>query len=144
MSNPTWGYHASEPAKIFDLEDGADLPEGWFDSPARVGAVPALSSVIHQLSRGNDKGKFVVKLGDKVVAGPYETEAEAKAFIGGADGTPTPVPEAWEAMNDDELLALAAELSGGLVTANGDPTPLERARSIIQATVDDRASKAAA
>lgn len=33
-----WGYHASKPAKIFELEEGASLPSGWFDSPARVEA----------------------------------------------------------------------------------------------------------
>lgn len=56
-----------------------------------------------------------------------------------ADGVPTPVPEAWDAMTDDELLALAAELSGGPVVASGDATPVERAKSIIRATVEDRA-----
>lgn len=145
MSYPTWGFHASEPNRIFDLEvEGGDLPEGWFDSPAKIGADPEPMHLIHQLSRGNDKGKFVVKLGDKVVAGPYETDAEAKAFLGGADGTPTPVPEAWEALTDDELIDLAAKLAGEPVNAGSEGSAADKARSIIQATVDDRASKAAA
>lgn len=31
---PTWGYPASGEAKIFNLVEGDDLPEGWADSPA--------------------------------------------------------------------------------------------------------------
>lgn len=37
---PTWGYKAGE-AKIFNLQEGEDLPAGWVDSPAKVGAVKA-------------------------------------------------------------------------------------------------------
>ncbi len=33
----TWGYHASEQPRIFDLSPGENLPEGWHDSPARIG-----------------------------------------------------------------------------------------------------------
>lgn len=28
-----WGYRANGAAKIFDLEDGETLPEGWSDTP---------------------------------------------------------------------------------------------------------------
>ena len=28
---PTWGYHATEPARIFDLAEGRRLPAGWHD-----------------------------------------------------------------------------------------------------------------
>ena len=31
---PTWGYHETEPARIFLLKDGEDLPAGWEDTPA--------------------------------------------------------------------------------------------------------------
>ena len=31
-----WGYHASEEARIFDLDDGKSLPAGWYDSPAAI------------------------------------------------------------------------------------------------------------
>lgn len=34
---PTWGYKAGE-AQIFQLREGEDLPAGWADSPAKVGA----------------------------------------------------------------------------------------------------------
>jgi len=33
MSIPTWGYKPDGSAQIFDLKEGADLPEGWFDRP---------------------------------------------------------------------------------------------------------------
>ena len=26
-----WGYHPTEDARIFELSEGADLPEGWAD-----------------------------------------------------------------------------------------------------------------
>ena len=29
-----WGYHATEDAKIFELEEGKKLPKGWYDTPA--------------------------------------------------------------------------------------------------------------
>ena len=29
----TWGYHATEDAKIFELEEGKKLPKGWYDTP---------------------------------------------------------------------------------------------------------------
>jgi hypothetical protein len=28
---PTWGYKSDGTAKIFDLEEGEDLPDGWSD-----------------------------------------------------------------------------------------------------------------
>lgn len=33
-TTPTWGYHRTEPARIFELKDGEKLPSGWEDSPA--------------------------------------------------------------------------------------------------------------
>jgi hypothetical protein len=30
---PTWGYKSDGTAKIFDLEEGENLPEGWSDRP---------------------------------------------------------------------------------------------------------------
>lgn len=45
--------------------------------------------------------------------GPFATEQEAEAAMVTPDGAPTSIPEAWEAMNDEELLALAAGPSGG-------------------------------
>jgi hypothetical protein len=30
---PTWGYKPDGTAKIFDLEEGETLPEGWSDRP---------------------------------------------------------------------------------------------------------------
>jgi hypothetical protein len=43
---------------------------------------------------------------------------------------------------DDELVKLAGELSGEPITELNGETPAQRAKSIIQAAVDDRASKA--
>lgn len=83
-------------------------------------------------------GKFYVRQGKVNLKGPFSTEEEAAMVT--PDGEPTPIPEAWEAMTDDELLNLAAVLSGGPVAASGDETPVTRAKSIIQASVDDRAS----
>lgn len=31
---PTWGYASGGDAKIFDLEPGEALPDGWADTPA--------------------------------------------------------------------------------------------------------------
>lgn len=87
-------------------------------------------------------------LGDAMPAKKPEIVAALEALVAGnepvsetPDGIPTPIPDAWEAMTDDELLALAAELSGGPVVDTDNGTPIERAKSIIQATVDDRASR---
>ena len=33
---PTWGYHATEPARIFDIPEGRALPAGWHDHPDKV------------------------------------------------------------------------------------------------------------
>jgi hypothetical protein len=30
---PTWGYKSDGTAKIFDLEEGENLPEGWANRP---------------------------------------------------------------------------------------------------------------
>lgn len=87
-------------------------------------------------------------LGDAMPAKKPEIVAALEALVAGnepvnetPDGIQTPIPDAWEAMTDDELLALAAELSGGPVVETDNGTPIERAKAIIQATVDDRASR---
>jgi len=87
-------------------------------------------------------GKWFVKHGRKNVKGPFETEAEAEAAMVTPDGIPTPIPEAWEAMTDEELVKLAGELAGEPVIELNGQTPADRAKSIIQATVADRASRA--
>lgn len=33
---PTWGYHRTEAAKVFDLAPGEELPSGWHDTPAKI------------------------------------------------------------------------------------------------------------
>ena len=37
---PTWGYHKTEPAQIFDLAPGEALPAGWADTPAAFAGIP--------------------------------------------------------------------------------------------------------
>ena len=37
---PTWGYHATEPARIFDIPEGRGLPAGWHDHPDKAKARP--------------------------------------------------------------------------------------------------------
>jgi hypothetical protein len=32
---PTWGYRSGE-QRIFELQEGQSLPEGWYDSPAKI------------------------------------------------------------------------------------------------------------
>ncbi|WIY54147.1 hypothetical protein O9Z70_06395 [Devosia sp. YIM 151766] len=123
------------------------------DKPADV-AAPELVGATDALALSN--GHFMTfraaakkVLGDALPAKKPEIVAALEALAGGGepvsetpDGIPTPIPDAWEAMTDDELLALAAELSGGPVVETDNGTPVERAKSIIQATVDDRASRA--
>lgn len=36
MTTPTWGYHPTKPAEIFELAKGERLPAGWYDSPAAI------------------------------------------------------------------------------------------------------------
>lgn len=88
-------------------------------------------------------------LGDALPATKPEIVAALEALTGGAgpisetpDGIPTPVPDAWEAMTDEELIDLAGKLAGEPINAGSEGSPADKARSIIQATVDDRASKA--
>lgn len=114
-------------------------------APASASAAEALALAGGNFMAFKSAAKKV--LGDALPGKKPEIVAALEALAGGAevlsetpDGTPTPIPEAWEAMTDDELLALAAELSGGPVLATYDATPAERARSIIQATVDCRAN----
>jgi hypothetical protein len=35
---PTWGYHATEPARIFDIPERGHLPAGWHDHPDKAKA----------------------------------------------------------------------------------------------------------
>jgi len=88
-------------------------------------------------------------LGDDLPAKKPEIVAALEALAGGAeplsetpDGIPTPIPDTWEAMTEDEMIALAAELIGGdvVVSGNGE-TQAEKAHSIIMATATDRASR---
>lgn len=37
---PTFGYHAIEGARKFELKPGEALPEGWYDSPAKCPPPP--------------------------------------------------------------------------------------------------------
>lgn len=85
-------------------------------------------------------GKFYVKQGKVNLKGPFATEEEAEAAMVTPDGEPTPIPDGWEAMTDEELIDLAGKISGEPVNGGADGTPADKARSIIQATVDDRAS----
>jgi hypothetical protein len=78
-------------------------------------------------------------LGDTLPGTKDEIIAALNAYDGGADDPQTPIPEAWEAMTDDELIALAGELAGEPIIATGEATPADKARSVIQATVEDRA-----
>jgi hypothetical protein len=87
-------------------------------------------------------------LGDALPAKKPEIVAALEALASGAepvseapDGTPIPIPEEWEAMTDEELIALAGELIAGEVVVSGNgETQAEKAHSIIMATVTDRAN----
>lgn len=116
------------------------------DASASASAAEALALAGGNFMAFKSAAKKV--LGDALPGKKPEIIAALEALAGGGepvsetpDGTPTPIPEAWEAMSDDELLALAEALSGGPVTASGEQAPIERAKSIIEATVDDRASR---
>lgn len=47
---PTWGYSA-EGSRIFSLEEGESLPEGWVDSPAKVEAAKAAPTPVDGLPK---------------------------------------------------------------------------------------------
>jgi len=127
----------------FQIIDAAFAPAG---EPIINGSEPDGESTADQggapLKVGKGPGgKFYVKQGKVNIKGPFSTETEAEAAMVTPDGVPTPIPEAWEAMPDEELEKLAGELAGEPVTELNGQTPAERAKSIIQAAVDDRAGK---
>lgn len=39
MTYPTYGYSPSGEARVFELDEGEGLPDGWFDSPAAATAL---------------------------------------------------------------------------------------------------------
>ncbi len=114
-------------------------------APSGTGAADALALAGGNFMAFKSAAKKV--LGDALPAKKPEIVAALEALAGGAepvsetpDGIPTPIPEAWEAMTDDEMLTLAAELIGGDVIVSGNGESLaEKAHSILMATVTDRA-----
>ena len=113
-------------------------------------AIPPGTADALALSGGNFmtfKSAAKKVLGDAMPAKKPEIVAALEALVGAEpvseapDGTPIPIPEEWEAMTEDEMIALAAELIGGHVVVSGNgETQAEKAHSIIMATVTDRAN----
>lgn len=111
-----------------------------------TGAAEALALAGGQFMTFRAAAKKV--LGDALPAKKPEIVAALEALAGGElvsetpDGIPTPIPEEWEAMTEDEMIGLAAELIGGdvVVSGNGE-SRAEKAHSILMAAVTDRASR---
>lgn len=111
------------------------------DKPADAVAVPAGAAEALALAGGNFMAfKSAAKkvLGDALPAKKPEIVAALEALAGGSDapisetpdGTPTPTPEEWEAMTEDEMIALAAELIGDEVVVSGNgETQAEKAHT---------------
>ncbi|WP_156458077.1 hypothetical protein [Devosia epidermidihirudinis] len=138
---------APEGETILDgsASEGAKTPTKSPVKTAKPNEIPGAAADALALAGGNFMAfKSAAKkiLSDALPGTKDEIIAALKAYDGGADGTPTPIPEAWEAMTDDELVELAGKLAGEPVNAGSEGSPADKARSIIQATVDDRASRA--
>jgi hypothetical protein len=121
-------------------------PPAKTDTAIPPGAADALALADGNFMAFKSAAKKV--LGDALPAKKPEIVAALEALAADGqpvsetpDGVPTAIPEEWEAMTDDEMLALAADLSGGPVVETENGTPVERAKAIIQAAVDDRASR---
>jgi hypothetical protein len=54
---PTWGYHATDGARIFNLPEGEHLPKDWHDHPDKAKQPEPKSS--------GPKVKFTTVEGDK-------------------------------------------------------------------------------
>lgn len=91
---------------------------------------------------------FDLKEGESLPEGWFDTPAAfaaADAVSETPDGIPDPIPDDWEAMHWKKQVALAEILIGGkLVISGNSETLADKAKSIIGATVDDRASRNAA
>lgn len=90
---------------------------------------------------GNDAPKAEKPKKGKKAETPKQNEGGSDENKGVPDGTQTPIPEEWEALTDDEMIALATALAGEPIVASGEQTPAQRAHSIIMATVSDRESR---
>lgn len=118
--------------------------------PAPLGPMPTAAEAMALVGGNFMAFKSAAKkvLGDTLPGTKSEIVAALEALVtaGGEpvsetpDGTPTPILEEWEAMTDDEMIALAGELTGGDVVPADGQTQAEKAHSIILATVTDRAN----
>lgn len=136
------GEGAEAPAPEKPVDQGAttpaSIPENWRDLP--------------WIPKGDQIG--IRAVASSVAEGPFKNKAEAIAAIeahlakaegGNLDnpgGEPVEIPEAWEAMTDDEMVELALAIVGGdgpLVPAEGQ-TVAQKARAIIEAEVAERAA----
>lgn len=138
------GQGAEAPAPEKPVDQGASapvsIPEDWRDLP--------------WIPKGDQIG--IRAVASSVAEGPFKNKAEAIAAIeahlakaeaegGNLDnprGEPVEIPEAWEAMTDDEMVELALAIVGGdgpLVPAEGQ-TVAQKARAIIEAEVAERAA----
>lgn len=88
---------------------------------------------------------FELAEGEGLPKGWFDTPAAFNSISETPDGIPDAIPDDWESLHWKKQVALAEILIGGkLVVSGKGETLAEKAKSIIGATVDDRASKAAA
>lgn len=78
---PTWGYHRSEPARIFDLKEGEELPSGWKDTPAAFEKSKASDpdATLGPVAEHRGGGRYFVMIDGKPV-GDAMSKEDAEAF----------------------------------------------------------------
>lgn len=94
---PTWGYHQTEPARIFELGEDESLPKGWEDTPAAFADKPAkakeekpaktaeddaarLAAVTAKGAKAKEEGK------ERSIPPAYRGKPEEVAWLAGFDG----------------------------------------------------------
>jgi len=133
-----WGYHPTEDARIFELSEGADLPEGWAARPVPTEAVepsdePEADEAIDFVETGKDTGEIAALEAEIVTlkhqlesanARIAELEADADALTIPHPGAPkeqapdlVPIPDDWAETHHSTRIKLAKQLSPELADA---------------------------
>jgi hypothetical protein len=112
-----WGYKVGD-AQIFDLPEGADLPEGWVSSPALL---PETVEEPEAASDGSDWEQLYIAADLRAKALEIENASlkeELSALkdqvVAAEMAEPEPEPEHWSTLHHSTRIRMAKELAPDL------------------------------
>ena len=146
---PTWGYRPDGEARIFNLEAGESLPDGWHPSPAVIlDPSRATAQALTDRAAGRPYADPQVNAVDMIpaVASPDTAMAEIERLKGIiAAGSKENEDLVVEITKDEDLLAAAAAevatMRAALEKAQADGADAVTARNEAQAAADRLAAE---